>query len=342
MDFNTDNLIMLLDEMEQPSSFLRDLFFPDIEEFTEEKVSFDKIEAMRGLAPFVSPLVAGQVQKSRGGTSVSIEPAYVKPKHAVTPKSSFKRRPGESAKRPSTPMQRYLAAVMDNLVIEEQSITRREEWMAIEILLNGKVVLTGENYDSREVDFSRKSDHRINLTGNSSWGKDGVSPFKNLRSWIQMMHTSAKIHPTHVIVDPLAGDDLVNDPELHKILDNRQSTPVDINILGSATGAEDHKVVKIGSFGSTSIYQYQDFYTDDKGKEHGFMPENTVLIGSPRAARGVRCYGGIQDRKSGLVARARFPKTWYQDDPGVDMTMTQSAPILALGNINATMAITTK
>ena len=53
------------------------------------------LDTARRLAPFVSPLVAGKAERSRGYSTRSFTPAYVKPKHVVEPSKAMKRRAGE-------------------------------------------------------------------------------------------------------------------------------------------------------------------------------------------------------------------------------------------------------
>ncbi|RRO58537.1 hypothetical protein AWF80_013165 [Escherichia coli] len=60
--------------------FLR-LFFRESYPFTTEKVYLSQIPGLVNMALYVSPIVSGEVIRSRGGSTSEFTPGYVKPKH---------------------------------------------------------------------------------------------------------------------------------------------------------------------------------------------------------------------------------------------------------------------
>jgi hypothetical protein len=60
------------------NTFLVSLFFPEISQSLQEEIYFDLITGKPRLAPFVSPLVEGQIVESLGFSTKSFKPAYVK------------------------------------------------------------------------------------------------------------------------------------------------------------------------------------------------------------------------------------------------------------------------
>ncbi len=64
--------------------FLR-LFFRESYPFTTEKVYLSQIPGLVNMALYVSPIVSGEVIRSRGGSTSEFTPGYVKPKHEVNP-----------------------------------------------------------------------------------------------------------------------------------------------------------------------------------------------------------------------------------------------------------------
>ena len=132
--YSTEFLIGSYGIVDKPSSFLLDLFFPEEQTFETEKVAFDKVARARRLAPFVSPNVAGQPMRTTGYQSKDFQPAYLKPKHVVDTAKPFRRRAGERLFGGMSALDRYNLAIADNLQEEDFQITRREEWMAADIL----------------------------------------------------------------------------------------------------------------------------------------------------------------------------------------------------------------
>ena len=70
--------------------FLR-LFFRESYPFTTEKVYLSQIPGLVNMALYVSPIVSGEVIRSRGGSTSEFTPGYVKPKHEVNPQMKIRR-----------------------------------------------------------------------------------------------------------------------------------------------------------------------------------------------------------------------------------------------------------
>ncbi|STK03761.1 phage major head protein (major coat protein) [Escherichia coli] len=68
--------------------FLR-LFFRESYPFTTEKVYLSQIPGLVNMALYVSPIVSGEVIRSRGGSTSEFTPGYVKPKHEVNPQMTL-------------------------------------------------------------------------------------------------------------------------------------------------------------------------------------------------------------------------------------------------------------
>ncbi|GHL49989.1 hypothetical protein ECZU29_48390 [Escherichia coli] len=51
------------------------------------------------MALYVSPIVSGEVIRSRGGSTSEFTPGYVKPKHEVNPQMTLRRLPDEESSR---------------------------------------------------------------------------------------------------------------------------------------------------------------------------------------------------------------------------------------------------
>lgn len=342
--YSTAALVGLISTLDRPSSFLLDLFFPDEQTFETEEVYFDKIDRARRLAPFVSPKVAGKAERARGYATRTFAPAYVKPKHLVEPAKALKRAPGENLGGGQlTPAERFQMAVVDNLGLEDEEITRREEWMASELLRTGKVTVVGEDFPAQEVDMGRHADLTVTLLDSLRWGESDVKPLASLRTWAARVASKSGAMARTVVMDPMAALLLQEDEYVQKIMDNRRQPTGDLELSGlqGGYGAGD-EAVYLGSIGQFDFWQYQDIYTDAAGAEQNMLPDYTVLVGSPRQAAGVRCYGAIQDTKAQLRPMSRFPKMWDTDDPAVTTTMTQSAPLPVLGRPNAVLCATVR
>lgn len=337
--FSTAELLGMIDALDRPAAPLLNMFFPNQIEFESEEVYFDKIDPAKRLAPFVSPMVAGKAVRSRGYKTRNFKPAYVKPKHAIDPSQGLKRRAGERLGGASTPSDRIRFAVIDNLKIEDEQITRREEWMASQMLLTGSCTVQGDDYPAEVIDLGRDAANTIVLAGASRWGQAGISPYANLVTWASQVQLKSGVHPKIVIVDPLAGALLQKDADLRAVMNLFKGADGGFSFLPIANGGQGEELVPLARTPQFEIYQYSNPYTLDDGTAANMMPANTVIMGHPTLSEGVRCYGAIKDLGA-MVPMSRFPKQWNEDDPSVGMTMTQSAPLPILGRPDATLAAT--
>lgn len=338
LDVNsTAQLIGAFGVMDRTRQFLLETFFPMEQTFETEEVYFDKVERARRLAPFVVPTIEGKPQPSRGYKTASFKPPYVKPKHAVEPSKALKRRAGERLLGEVTPEDRFNLQVMDNLRVEDDEISRREEWMAAQLLLTGAVTCQSNEHPAVTIDLQRPAAHTIALAGASRWGQAGIDPLANLRTWAATVQTDSGYHPSTVVLDPLAADLFLKAPSITTIMNTFRQTAGNIDLQGKVTGgALGHEVKYLGSIAEFDIFQYQQLWANDSGVVQKFMPDYSFIMGNPSGAQGIRTYGAILDRKAGLQALSRFPKVWDEEDPSVTYTMMQSSPLPLLGWIEAT------
>ena len=322
---DTTTLLGLRQELPKFTPFFLTMFFPDVIEFTTEKIEFDRIKKNKKLAPFVAPMVAGKANHAQGGMTTSLVPAYVKPMDTVNPGRLLRRLPGEPLTGQLSPVQRRLATVVDLLDEQDQQITRREEWMAVQAVLHGKVIVEGEDYESQEVDFGRDAANNIALTLADRWSQQGVDydPADDIEDWAEK---SAAV-----------VSDLIFSKKAWRLFRKFKAVKIerDADQKGSTTelqmGPQIAKDVQYkGTYGEYSCYVYAGKYDDAQGMEQAFMPNATLLM-APASYDGVRCYGAIQDAKAnaeGITATSRHPKNWFTDNPSVENLMTQAAPLM--------------
>lgn len=129
------------------------------------------------MALYVSPIVSGEVIRSRGGSTSEFTPGYVKPKHEVNPQMTLRRLPDEDPQNLADPAYRRRRIIMQNMRDEELAIAQVEEMQAVSAVLKGKYTMTGEAFDPVEVDMGRSEANNITQSGSTGWSKRDKSTY---------------------------------------------------------------------------------------------------------------------------------------------------------------------
>lgn len=320
-------------------------FYNRIVTSTAQQIMFDQLPIRdRRLAPFVAPNVQGRILKQRGRPMAAFSPAYLKPKHKITPDRAIPRRPGEPLLGNLTPEARYNAIIADCLREEREMIERRWDWMAAQATIFGYVDVYGEDYPKVRVDFGRDASLTIVLAGGAVWTAETADPIADINLGRTRAFALGGSSVNTLVFGLTAWTNFVERIDLDKLLDknNRGSESV-VNSTGLQSGEPYEYQGRIrgpNGGGFIDLYTYSNEYEDENGDMQPYMdPRDVVGIGNN--FQGVRAFGAILDKRS-LEAVPMFGKVWTADeDPSGDFTMTQSAPLMVPGNPNNSFRIRT-
>lgn len=175
--FTTRQLLGYTEQKVKFRALFLELFFRRTITFHTQEVMLDKITGKTPVAAYVSPVVSGKVLRSRGGETRVLRPGYVKPKHRFDYQQAVERLPGEDPARLNDPAYRRLRILTDNLKQEEQAIVQVEEMQAVSAVLQGKYTMSGEQFETVEVDFGRSAANNITQAGGREWSKQNADTF---------------------------------------------------------------------------------------------------------------------------------------------------------------------
>lgn len=334
--FTTNVLTAIVQDLRVPQTGLLDKYFTGSIVEDSEEIHFDVDTNPRRIAPFVSPLVAGQVVRSRGFQTATFKPAYVKDKRVFTPNRSIKRVMGEKMGGGQyTPEQRMMILVAQDLEDQLKMVRRRMEWMAAQALYGGAITVVGDNYPSVTVDFGRAAGHSVTLTGGNRWGQAGIKPLDNLQTWSDTMVKNTGVAITDVVMTVDAWLLFRADADVKTRLDRWRGNSTMQQDAHSREGLQFQGMVD-----NFAIYTYSSWYIDiATGTETAMLPANTVLGLANGFVEGVQHYGAILDHDA-LRAMEYFVKSFLDNDPSTRYLLMQSAPLTVPYRVNATFRAT--
>lgn len=336
VDIYTPNqLVRVINDLRTPSLFLLNTFFPNVQTFSTPVISFDLITKGRKLAPFVMPTVQGRPVKESGYTTQTYTPAYVKPKTPLDPSRPFKRKAGEAIGGTLSPAERRDAQIAEALEAHKVSHQRRWEWMAASALASGTVTVSSDDFPAQVVDFQRAGGHSITLSGGSRWGQAGIKPLENIEAWAVTVAKASGVAVTDVVMDPDAWKLFSADADVRAMLALWRGSESKMELGPSNTHGSQFR----GKIGAFNIWTYNEVYEADNGSVTPFLASNTVILGSS-GIEGTRCFGAIQDPRSGYQEIDIYPSNWIENDPPVEFVMTQSAPLIVPVRPNASLRAT--
>ena len=360
--FSTHFLNGLYQSLVAPGSFLLDRYFQMSQMAEAEEIHFDITDKTRRLAPFVSPKVAGRIVQEKGYRTYTFKPAYIKLRTRIDPSAKITRAAGEQIGGGATPitskmddaqieeiqkknaLRRIMFRVNSALEDHQDQITRRMEWMAAKALVDGALTLQGELYQTSHVDFGRNPAHRITLPSWRNWSNPGINWLRDLEDWSLQILKETGATARDVVLSPDVWAALKDHPTTDSHFARVQSPSPNTLQTGGPVGEGGAFMGEIDGF---KIFVYTGWSADENGIETPLLPPGTCLLLSDGIA-GVKAFGAILDMDAlgnsataiRPVAIPTFTKSWADSDPSLRWIMTQCAPLVFPGRVNAMVSAT--
>ena len=161
--FDTYTLMAVQKRIVPKQTFFRDRYFPTEEGdiFSSNKVLTEYMDGDRKMAAFVAPRV-GAIPMERMGYEIhEFEPASIGVSRPLTSDDLTKRGFGEAIYANSTPAQRAAKLVQNDLADMDGRITRTEEWMCAQTMLDNGCVMQEmlDNVTKGEAKVDRDPEH---------------------------------------------------------------------------------------------------------------------------------------------------------------------------------------
>lgn len=319
-------------------TFLRDRFFTNVKTFPTKRVDIDIVKGNRKMAAFIHPMVGGEIVQAEGYETKSYAPPLINPATISTADQLLERLPGEDMYSGKTPADRAAEKLIEEYNQLNDMTTRREEWMAAQVLTTGQLKVKGKGVDE-VIDFGLTN--KITLASTKKWGGSAADIWGNLKDWKKQVSRNGFANANMVIMGKAAADAFMADATVAKLLDNRR-----IEIGAIKPEEMEGGLTYYGHLNlpGVDIYGYDEVYLDDEtGETKPLIPDNVVLM-IPSAASFMRAYGlctYLDD--AGAWHRAetdRLLRTYVEHRPDRRFIELQTHPLLIPDKIDSWFAAT--
>lgn len=193
--FDTHTLLMAVQQLTPPVTFLRDRYFPTNDAsdvFATDDVLVEYRDGTKKLAPFVAPRKGGVSILRSGYHLERYTPSFVAPKRMLTMDDLQKRGFGEALFTQLTPEQRQQVLILKDIDELSELISRREEAMAAETMLTNGCIMKhiaddADKGDEMEIRFYSESANPAAYTPTTKWDASGANILADLGAMIRML-----------------------------------------------------------------------------------------------------------------------------------------------------------
>ena len=350
MPFNfteTHTLLMAVEQLTPANSFLRDRYFPTnvaSDVFATDDVLVEYKDGSKKLAPFVAPRKGGVAILRNGYHMERFTPPFVAPKRALSFDDLNKRGFGEALFTKLTPAQRQQTLILKDADELSGFITRREELMAAETLLNNGCIMKHiaddvNKDDEQEIRFYTGEQNPASFTPSVKWDDPGAHIIADLGVMVRML-TSKGLRATDLVCSPDVADAIVNNEQIKELLNNRRYEIGSVEPETLAAGAAIVAKLNIGGR-IISVISYDETYTDDNGNDKQYIPEGKCILTAPACGRTL--YGAVTqveqaDGEFHTYAGKRVPKYLANAEGNTRSLTISSRPLLIPNHKNAFIA----
>ena len=311
-------------------TFFRDKFFTNVKPFSTKRVDIDIVKGDRRMAAFVHPRAGGQVLAEGGYTTESYAPPLLNPYDVTTADQLMDRLPGEDLYSGMTPAQRAAQKLMDEYKRLNDAATRREEWMAVQAIVNGSIPIVGKGVNET-ISFGLTN--TVTLTSTARWGQSAAKPLDNLEDWADTVLVNGFANVDMCIMGKTALRHFLADETVLKRLDNRR---VEMGLVSPRDLPNGVKYIGHLNKPNIDIYTYAEVYLDDwtdpdNPATNPLVPDNKVIL-IPSNPGFMLAYGACTyiDDASGnwqTAQTARLLRSYVEHHPDRRMIELQAHPL---------------
>lgn len=339
IDFSdTYTLMRLVRDIPPETMFFRDRYFPTGEGdlFTKKKVPVSFQDGDMQMAPFVSRRM-GPINIERDGFEMyEFEPAFISVMRTINPDDLEVPIFGEDFFSNEDEARRAVKLHAADMIELEKRIARREEWMAVNTMLNNACTIQ-EYVDAKTkgtkkfMQFYKNDPNEHIFTVSKSWS----DPKADIDNDVAEMSQMVEDHNGEAV-------DLLVGPDVWRVMRNNEGL---IKTLDRTLAFNDNvvreKILKRGIMSPGSllfgghmlnVFVCSSKYTDENGKLVPYFPADGALVTFPNC--GHTMYGSVVQMPFGSTKLQKFtarriPKFISNNEEDQNGWVLKSAPLTA-------------
>jgi hypothetical protein len=312
-------------------TFLLDTFFKRKKTFTTKSIDMDFKKGGRALAPFVHPAIGGETIPNTGFETKSYTPPLVAPNKITTAGDLESRNAGENIYSGTTPAQRAVQKLAEDLGELNEMIVRRKEWMAAQSIFTGKIPIIGKGL-KETVDFSFTNKETLDAA--KRWNNDAADPIADLERWHEKVQKTGFTNCDVCIMATDVARAFINHKKVQKILD---VTRIELAVIAPRQLPNGARYIGTIPMLGLDIYTYNEWYLDDwtDPKAHvqkPLVPDGTLALMSTSAAYSIY-YGAVtmlmkQDSGKWITVEGeKIPQMRIAHNPDRQILQLNSKPL---------------
>src|SRR5215471_10799892 len=311
-------------------SFLRDTFFKGRDYPNTPLIEFDFRRGRRKMAPFVAPLVGGKLMERQGFETRYFRAPRIAPVRALRTPDLEARMMGETIYSQRSPADRAAELLAEDAIFCDEAITRREEWMCRNVLVNGAITVTADTGYQMVIDFTQSSagaavHHYVPAV---KWDvASGSDPLADLEAARLATIKDSGIAPNVALMGVNAAKVFIRNPQVAALLNKLQYSIATIQPVIQAPN-----VVLIGQVPGMQVFEYADYFEDDVGNIFPMLPDNFVMLLSTNTPNKI-VYGAFTQLEDAKAKRfvtytePRIPFVYGDEEGGALYYRLTSCPL---------------
>ncbi|MCL1904496.1 MAG: major capsid protein, partial [Oscillospiraceae bacterium] len=248
------------------------------------------------------------------------KPAYIAPSRVLTLDDLKKRGFGEALFSGQSQAQRAARIVLQDMKELDVRITRREEWMCAQVMINNSYEMQ-EYIDSktkgtpRTIRFYDTASEHI-YTVSTPWNATNGAFWEDVKAMCRML-SKRGLTAADLVLGSQAADSITDIPKVRDLLDNRRMEYGSLNPeLTTHPGVAFMGTLNFGGF-KLNLFDVSHSYVDDNGTEKAYFPATSAMVTAPGCGR--LMYGQITQIDHGQTdhttyAKIRVPKLVVDQD----------------------------